>query len=63
MNRGLAAMDAKAARPDGMHDTVRLRPTGVDSGYGIEGRVLLASGSQINVISRGMFLSCKRSTP
>ena len=40
-------MDAKATRPDGMHGTVRLRSTGVESGPGIESRVLLDTGSQI----------------
>ena len=63
MNRGLAAMDAKAARPDGMHDTVRLRPTGVDSGPGMEGRVILCTGSQINVISPGMFAKLQAKYP
>ena len=56
-------MDAKTASPDGMHGTVRLRPMRVDSGPGIEGRVLLDTGSQIYVISRGMVAKLQAKYP
>lgn len=49
VSRVLAAMDAKGTRPDAMDGPVRLRPSGVDSGPGREGRVLLDTGIQINV--------------
>lgn len=38
VRRVSSAIDTKA---DGMHGTVHLRPTGVENGRGIEGRVLL----------------------
>ena len=45
MSRVFSAMDAKAARSDGMHGTVRLSPAGAGDGQEIESRVLLDTGS------------------
>ena len=63
VSRVLAAMEAKATHPDGMHGTVRLCPTGVESGPGVEGRVLLDTGIQISVISRGMLAKLQANYP
>lgn len=59
-------MGATAARSEGMHGTVRPHPAGVKNGHEIEGRVLLDTASQvnvINVISRVMFAKLQANYP
>ena len=63
VSRVLSAMDATATRSDGMHEKVRLSSAGAGDGQEIEGRVLLDTGSQINVISRGMFAKLQANYP
>lgn len=55
VNRVLSTKNIEEATSDGMYGTVRFRPAGVGKGPEIEGRVLLDTVSQINVISRGLF--------
>ena len=48
---------------DEMLSTVRLRPTRVESGPGIEGRVFPDTGSQISAVSRGMSTILQANSP
>lgn len=56
MSRVLSATDVKIARSNEMHGTMHPHLAGVGNGAEIEGSVLLATGSQLNVISRGLIV-------